>query len=153
MPHVWARITIRFDRLVGRRSYQVHRLLYRWTGGLVGHRTPVGPILLLTTIGRRTGQRRTTPLLYLPDGDNYLVVGSNGGREQPPAWLLNLTATPTVELQVGRRRLRADAYILSTPEKDALWPRLLAHYKSWNDYQELTDRELKVVSLRPRRPH
>jgi deazaflavin-dependent oxidoreductase (nitroreductase family) len=153
MPPVWARITVRFDRLVGRRSYRVHRVLYRWTGGLLGHRTPVGPMLLLTTIGRRTGQRRTTPLLYAPDGANYVVVGSNGGREQPPAWLLNLTATPAVELQVGRRKVRADAHILNGPEKAVLWPSLVTHYKGWSHYQELTERELKVVSLRPRRSH
>jgi F420H(2)-dependent quinone reductase len=146
-----ARLTVWFDRVVGRRSYRVHRIVYRWTGGLIGHRTLAGPMLLLTTVGRRTGQRRTNPLLYMPDGSNYVVVGSNGGRPQPPAWILNLSATPTVELQVGRRRLRADANILAGELKSAMWTRLIVHYKGWDHYQHLTDRELQVVTLVPRK--
>jgi deazaflavin-dependent oxidoreductase (nitroreductase family) len=147
---VWARITVWFDRIVGRRSYRIHRFVYRWTGGLIGHRTPAGPMLLLTTLGRRTGQQRTNPLLYMPDGPNYVVVGSNGGRPQPPAWILNLSATPAVEVQVGRRRLKVDAHILSDEEKTEMWPRLIGHYKGWGHYQQLTDRELQVVKLVPR---
>jgi deazaflavin-dependent oxidoreductase (nitroreductase family) len=85
----------------------------------------------------------------MPDGPNYVVVGSNGGRPQPPAWVLNLEATPEVELQVGRRKCRAVAHILTGEAKAAMWPRLLGHYQGWGSYQELTERELKVVVLRP----
>ena len=74
-----AKLSIQFDRTIGRRFYRVHRFVYRWTGGLIGHRSPAGPILLLTTVGRKTGQRRTTPLLYMPDGPRFVVVGSNSG--------------------------------------------------------------------------
>ncbi|HEV3370632.1 MAG TPA: nitroreductase/quinone reductase family protein, partial [Acidimicrobiales bacterium] len=67
-----ATITVWFDRVVGRHSYRVHCFLYRWTDGVIGHRTMAGPILLLTTVGRRTGQQRTHPLLYMPDGSNFV---------------------------------------------------------------------------------
>lgn len=152
MSNVLAKLTVAFDRLFGRRSYRIHRTLYRWTGGLIGHRTMAGPMLLLTTVGRKSGQRRTTPLLYMADGPGCLVVGSNGGRERPPAWLLNLTATPDVEVQVGRRKWAGTARVLGSEEASAMWPRLLEYYKGWSYYQQLTQRELKVVSLSPRGP-
>jgi F420H(2)-dependent quinone reductase len=144
-----AKLTVAFDRVAGRRSYRIHRALYRWTGGLIGHRTMAGPMLLLTTVGRKSGQRRTTPLLYMADGDRVVVVGSNGGRERPPAWLLNLTANPHVEVQVGRRKWAAESRVLGAEEAATMWPRLLEHYKGWSYYQRLTQRELKVVSLSP----
>jgi deazaflavin-dependent oxidoreductase (nitroreductase family) len=149
MAVVWSKFTVWFDRTIGRHSYRIHRSLYRWTGGVIGHRTPAGPMLLLTTVGRKSGQPRTNPLLYMPDGANFVVVGSNGGRPQPPAWILNLTATPEVDLQVGRRRCRAVAQVLSGEAKAAMWPRLLEHYPGWGSYQALTEREIKVVSLVP----
>jgi deazaflavin-dependent oxidoreductase (nitroreductase family) len=150
MADVWARITVGFDRLVGRRLYRLHRFVYRWTGGLIGHRSLAGPMLLLTTIGRRSGQKRTTPLLYMPDPPGYVVVGSNGGRDQPPAWLLNVSSTPVVGLQVGRRKVTADAHVLTAGEQTALWPRLIDHYSGWKHYQQLTAREIHVVSFTPR---
>jgi deazaflavin-dependent oxidoreductase (nitroreductase family) len=150
MAVVRAKLSVHFDRTIGRRFYRIHRFVYRWTGGLIGHRTPAGPILLLTTVGRKSGHRSTTPLLYMPDGPLFVVVGSNGGRDQPPAWVLNLAATPAAEIQVGRRRLPVEAHILTGEEKAAMWPRLLAHYKGWGHYQQLTAREIRVVSFRPR---
>ena len=150
MGLVLAELAVQFDRTIGRRFYRIHRFVYRRTGGFIGHRSPAGPILLLTTVGRKTGHRRTTPLLYMPDGPRFVAVGSNGGRDQPPAWVLNLVATPTAEIQVGRRRLPVEAHILTTEEKAAMWPRLLEHYKGWGHYQQLTTREIRVVSFRPR---
>jgi deazaflavin-dependent oxidoreductase (nitroreductase family) len=150
MAVVLAKLSVQFDRTIGRRFYRIHRFVYRWTGGLIGHRSPAGPILLLTTVGRKTGHRSTTPLLYMPDGPRFVVVGSNGGRDGPPAWVLNLTATPAAEIQVGRRMLPIEAHILNGEEKAAMWPRLLEHYKGWGHYQQLTAREIRVVSFRPR---
>ncbi|HEX3793460.1 MAG TPA: nitroreductase family deazaflavin-dependent oxidoreductase [Acidimicrobiales bacterium] len=142
-----SRLTVAFDRILGRRSYRIHRFLYRLTRGIIGHRTPLGPMLLLTTTGRRTGEARTSPLLYMPDGGDVLVVGSNGGRDRPPAWVLNLTATPAVSVQVGRDRFSALAIVLGDAEKAAMWPRLAHHYKGWSYYQTITQRELAVVLL------
>jgi F420H(2)-dependent quinone reductase len=146
---VLSKCIVVFDRLIGRRFYRLHRVVYRWTGGFIGHRSPAGPMLLLTTTGRKSGQPRVTPLLYMADGPRFMVVGSNAGREHPPAWLLNLSVTPSVEVQVGRHRHHAAAHVLTTDEKAAIWPALAVHYKGWDDYQELTDRELNVVALLP----
>lgn len=148
-----SRVAVAFDRLVGRCFYRVHRVVYRLSRGAIGHRSPAGPILLLTTVGRRRGRHRTTPLLYLADhlseGDRYLVVASNGGRDEPPAWLRNLEATPHAEVQIGPRRHRVHAEVLRGPSADVLWPRLVAHHRGWRDYQALTEREIPVVRLEP----
>ncbi|MHB8220901.1 MAG: nitroreductase family deazaflavin-dependent oxidoreductase [Acidimicrobiales bacterium] len=138
---------VAFDRRFGRWFYPVHRRLYRLTGGLIGHRSPAGPMLLLTTTGRRTGELRTTPLLYMPDGDDVIVVGSNGGRDQPPGWLLNLEAHPAASIQVGPRTRQVRASVLRGPDAAPIWPRLVDHYAGWGHYQTLTDREIPVVRL------
>lgn len=139
--------TVAFDRRFGRRFYRLHCRVYRLTGGLIGHRSTMGRMLLLTTTGRRSGQARTTPLLYMPDGPNFVVVGSNGGRDQPPAWLLNLEAHPGADIQVGRRRMTVTAQVLRGAQAQDLWPRLVAHYAGWGYYRQLTDREIPVVRL------
>jgi len=143
------KLSVLFDRTFGRRSYKIHRFLYRHTGGFIGHRSPQGPMLLLTTTGRTSGLARTTPLLYMPDGLRFIVVASNGGREQTPAWLLNLATKPEAELQVGRRIIPVTAEILDDDAKAKVWPRLLDQYKGWKHYQTLTDRDLKVVAFEP----
>ncbi len=149
MGDVLVKLTVWFDRVAGRRFYRMHRFVYERSGGRIGHRTPAGPMLLLTTRGRRTGMMRTHPLLYMPDGPNYVVVGSNGGRPQSPAWILNLSADSRVEVQVGPKRLRAEARILSEGERAGIWPRLAAHYEGWSYYQGLTERALHVVEVTP----
>jgi deazaflavin-dependent oxidoreductase (nitroreductase family) len=108
----------------------------------------MGPMLLLTTTGRKSGLPRTTPLLCVPDGDDFYVVASNGGRDAPPAWLANLRADPHALVQFGRRHHRVVADILTGEEKAAVWPRLVAQYSGWDDYQQLTDREIPAVRLR-----
>ncbi len=144
-------LSLAFDRTVGRRLYPWHVRLYRATGGLIGHRSFMGPMLLLTTTGRTSGLPRTTPLLYMPDGPDFMVVGSNGGRDAPPQWLKNLRADPDAGVQVGRRRHDVTATILSGDDRAAVWDRLTAHYAGWGRYQEQTDREIPAVRL-ARRP-
>lgn len=142
-------LSLWFDHTVGRRLYPVHVWLYRRTGGRIGHHSFMGPMLLITTTGRTSGLPRTTPLLYMPDGDGFVVVGSNGGRDRAPNWLRNLEADPRAEVQAGRRRLAVQAEILYRPAKDELWERLRHHYVGWSRYQEQTDRDLPAVRLRP----
>ena len=137
-----------FDRRFGRWFYPFHRRVYQLSGGLIGHRSPMGRMLLLTTTGRRSGEPRTTPLLYMGDGNDYVVVASNGGRDQPPSWLLNLEATPAAEIQVRRRRFPVVAEVMRGAEAAALWPRLNARYNGWSYYQQQTDREIPVILLR-----
>ena len=102
---------------------------------------------LLTTTGRRSGAARTTPLLFLRDGDRIAVVASYGGRPAHPAWYLNLQADPAVEVQVGRERFAATALTASPEERERLWPRLIEMYGSYATYERRTSREIPVVLL------
>lgn len=143
------RTAVLIDRTVGPLVYKLHRWMYRMTGGLLGQSSSVGPMLLLTTTGRRSGRPRTVPLLYMEDGGRFVVVGSNGGRPEPPAWLLNLTANPSGEVQVGKLRHHIRAEILHGAARGDLWNRLGQFYAGWAHYQTLTDRSIPVVVLTP----
>ena len=123
--------------------------LYRASGGRIGGRMGRAPVLLLHHVGRRSGQRRVTPLLFLPDGERLVVVGSKGGAARHPAWYRNLLAHPETEVEVARRRVRVRAREASADERAALWPRLLDIYPSYGIYQDRTDRTLPVVVLEP----
>jgi len=125
--------------------------LYRWSNGRLGGHFGRAPILLLTTRGRRTGKPRTTPLLYLRDGADIAVVASNGGSRQHPAWYLNLTADPDVEVQIGTERSTATAHTASSEERRRLWPRLVELYGRYASYQARTGREIPVVLLTRKR--
>ena len=142
--------TVWLDRTVGRVVYRLHRRLYRLTGGPAGHRSPLGPILLLTTHGHRSGYPRTVPLLYFVDGGRHLVMGSNGGRPGRPGWLYNVRANANVGVQVGRRRFAGEDRQLTEGERDEVWPRLTTSYPGWAHYQTITDRVIEVVALAPR---
>jgi len=125
--------------------------VYRLSGGRVGGRFLRGaPVLLLTTIGRKSGRPRTAPLLYLDDGDELVIVASKGGMSQHPVWYLNLEANPDVEVEVGSTRRPMRARRASDEEKAKLWPRLTAMYRDYDDYQARTDRNIPVVILAPR---
>jgi deazaflavin-dependent oxidoreductase (nitroreductase family) len=137
--------------LVIRLMSRLNTWLYRATGGALGARWLQGaPILLLTTTGRRSGEPRTTPLLYLRDGANVVVVASKGGMSHHPLWYRNLVAHPDVEVEIGRERQRMHARRATDAEKAALWPRLVAMYRDFDVYQTRTTRNIPVVILSPR---
>jgi deazaflavin-dependent oxidoreductase (nitroreductase family) len=124
---------------------------FRVSGGRLGARFPGGaPVLLLTTVGKKSGQKRTAPLLYLKDGDNYVIVASKGGMSHNPGWYWNLLAKPEVEIEVGHEKMAATARRAGEAEKKRLWPQLVAMYPSYDDYQARTDRQIPVVILTPR---
>ena len=128
-----------------------HTLLYRATGGLIGHRVPgVPPMLLLDHVGAKSGKRRTTPLAYLADGDRIVIVASKGGHPRHPAWYHNLRANPRTTVQVGRRKLDVDARVAGPEERERLWPRVVDLYEGYAGYQQRTDREIPLVILEPR---
>jgi F420H(2)-dependent quinone reductase len=127
----------------------LHRFVYQRSGGWVGGRLTGQRFLLLTTTGRRTGRERTMPLLYVPDGDRFVVVGSNGGDDRPPAWWLNLQAQPSAKVQVGRRHHRVTARRARGVELDGLWARLERSYRYYADYRRRTSREIPIVVLEP----
>ena len=133
------------------RMMRGHAFVYRATGGRVGARLPGLPgILLLDHIGRKSGKRRTTPLVYMPDGDDLVVVASKGGYAKHPAWLLNLRAHPDTTVQIGSRRMNVRAEEARAEERSRIWPRAVAHNPHWGRYRERTSREIPIVMLRPR---
>ncbi|HEY2384261.1 MAG TPA: nitroreductase family deazaflavin-dependent oxidoreductase [Terriglobia bacterium] len=126
----------------------IHTLVYRTSNGVIGGRLANSPVLLLTTKGRRSGQQRTVPLLYLLDGDNVVLVASNGGAVKHPTWWLNLQAEPVAETQIKGVRQRVRAEQASAEEKRRLWPRLTTMYPGYQRYQDVTNRDIPVVILR-----
>jgi deazaflavin-dependent oxidoreductase (nitroreductase family) len=125
--------------------------VYRASGGRLGGRFLRGaPVMLLTTIGRRSGEPRIVPLIYLEDGDNVVTVASKGGFAQHPLWYRNLQANPDVEVQIGADKRELRARTASAEEKDRLWSRLTTIYPDYDDYQARTDRDIPVVILEPR---
>jgi deazaflavin-dependent oxidoreductase (nitroreductase family) len=129
----------------------VHRLLTTVTFGKFGRQFGVMPVLELTTIGRKSGQRRSV-LLTSPvqQGDSLVIVASRGGDDHHPAWFLNLQANPDVEVSLkGAPKETRRARILSSDERTALWPQVTAAYKGYAGYQEKTDREIPLVALEP----
>jgi deazaflavin-dependent oxidoreductase (nitroreductase family) len=123
--------------------------LYRLSGGRVGGRVGRAPVLLLTTTGRRSGQKRTAPVVYLADGERMIVIGSNAGHARVPAWSLNLKADHDAEVEVGRRRIRVRARVAEGKEREELWRRANELYAGFDDYEARTDREIAVFVLEP----
>jgi deazaflavin-dependent oxidoreductase (nitroreductase family) len=127
----------------------VHAAIYRATGGRVGHHAGGQTNLLLTTTGRRSGEPRTVPLTYMADGDDFVLVASNGGADRHPAWWGNLVKTPRATIQVGGTTLEVEACEAGATERERLWPRLKAMNPFYAAYEKLTDRRIPVVILRP----
>jgi deazaflavin-dependent oxidoreductase (nitroreductase family) len=127
---------------------QEHVKRYVETDGEVGHDWQDGvPVLILTTTGRRSGEERPTPLIYGRHGDDYLVVASKGGAPDPPAWYLNLSEAPDVQVQVKADRFGAHARTATPEEKAEMWSTMAAIWPAYDEYQTKTDREIPVVVL------
>jgi deazaflavin-dependent oxidoreductase (nitroreductase family) len=134
------------------RVLRLHEKLYKRTDGRVGHRMIGVPTLLLRSTGRRSGTTRTNGLVYALDGEDYLVVPSNGGSDRPSAWLHNIRANPDVEIQIARERRKATASVVeaSDLDYDRLWKIVNANNRDrYNAYQKQTARPIPVVVLRP----
>lgn len=127
---------------------QFHAFAYQRSNGRVGHRMTGVPALLLITTGRRSGNRRTSALVYAKDGASYVVVASNGGSDRNPAWFFNVTSDPRVEVQVARTRTPARAEIVERgkPEYERLW-RLVNdnNHNRYRTYQSHTPRPIPLV--------
>jgi deazaflavin-dependent oxidoreductase (nitroreductase family) len=130
---------------------RAHGAVYRATRGRFGGRLPgVPPMLALDHVGARSGKRRTTPLVYMPDGDNFLVVAAKGGHPENPAWLHNLRAHPDTEIQIGSRRITVHATEADAEQRRRLWPIAASYNSHWRHYQRRTRREIPLVILAPR---
>jgi F420H(2)-dependent quinone reductase len=115
---------------------------FTWLAGL--------PVLLLRTIGRKSGQERTAALVYLQDGKNFVVVASNGGSDRAPGWFFNVQHQPDVSVQIGRQRLRMRAHIADSQERARLWPLVNRNNSNrYDGYQAKTTRQIPLVVLSP----
>ena len=132
-------------RLLGR----VQGAIYRATGGRLVGKVGKAGVLLLTTTGRRSGRSRTVPLLYVPDGDAFVIVASQGGHDTHPAWYLNLRANPAATVQIGNRVTNVQAEELTGGARDRLWESLVAVYAGYAEYRTRTSREFPIIALRP----
>ena len=134
------------------RVLQIHEALYRRSDGRIGHRVLGVPALLLRTTGRRSGATRTNSLVYARDGEDCLVVASNGGADRNPAWLHNLRAAPEVEIQLGRERRKAIARVIepSDPDYERVWQIVNANNRErYTAYQKMTSRPIPVIAITP----
>ena len=124
--------------------------VFRLSGGRLGSRFARGaPVCLVTTTGRKSGAERTVALIHLADGPNVVIVASKGGMAKHPIWYLNLVASPRCTVEIGSERRAMVARTASAAEKQALWPRLVAIYRDYDDYQARTERDIPVVILEP----
>ncbi|HLY25270.1 MAG TPA: nitroreductase family deazaflavin-dependent oxidoreductase [Aggregatilineales bacterium] len=142
---MYRQIGIRFFRLIDRAS----QFVYRVSDGRLGEVQGNVRMLLLHTVGRKTGKLRTHCIQYQRDGDDYLVVASNFGLPKDPAWYLNLQANPRISIQVGRKRLRVVAHTATPDERNRLWPVIVKNHPPFAGYQAATVREIPVVILSP----
>ena len=126
-----------------------HIKSYVESDGAEGHMWRGVPTLLLTTIGRKSGQARRSALIYGKDGDRYVIVGSRGGAPTHPQWFLNLRDNPEVELQVGAEKFRARARIASGGERQRLFEMMAGVFPNYREYAAKTSREIPVVVLDP----
>jgi deazaflavin-dependent oxidoreductase (nitroreductase family) len=121
--------------------------LYRLSGGGIAGTFRGVPVLLLTTTGRKTGKKRTKPLLYLLDNDQVVLVASHGGAPTDPIWWRNLQRNPHAEVQIKRTILQVEAREATSEERERLWPKLVALYPDYENYQKRTTRTIPIVIL------
>lgn len=129
---------------------RLNTAVYKLSGGRIGGSFLQGaPVALLTTTGRKTGQPRVSPLLFLRDGNRVVLVASQGGRANNPMWYLNLKANPSVTVQIKKDVLHLTARDATDDERERYWPQLVAMYSSFEDYQSWTDRVIPIVICDP----
>jgi deazaflavin-dependent oxidoreductase (nitroreductase family) len=137
---------------VGVRSLRLLQFMYEKTDGRIGQRYGQWQFLLLRCKGRKTGKIRTVELLYIEDGDNVCVIGSKGGSDTPPAWLVNIQSNPDAEVQIGRDRWPAVARIADPKERSRLW-RKANEVWDYDAYQRRSSREIPVIILEKAKAH
>jgi len=123
--------------------------MYRLTGGGIGGKMQTMPVLLLSTIGRKSGKPRTVPLTYLRDGSAYVITASYGGLPRNPAWFLNLESHPEATIQVKKRQMQVKTETANPEKKRELWARLMEVAPGYANYQKRTTRDIPMVILHP----
>ena len=144
----------RFSNSLGAKGLRITGKLnvpvYRLTGGRVGGHVGKAPLLLLTTTGRKSGEPRTAPVVYLADGERLILIDTNAGNEKLPAWSLNLSANPEAEVEVGRKRIPVRARVAEGEERAELWRRHIDQFAGFDFYLTKLERKPSVWVLEPR---
>jgi deazaflavin-dependent oxidoreductase (nitroreductase family) len=148
--HAYSRFSMFIPAWVLKAGGKLNVPLYRVSRGRLFGRIGRAPVLLLTTIGRRSGKLRTAPVLYLADGERLVVIGSNAGSELAPAWSLNLRANPDADVEVRGERRAVSARIAEGDERAELWRRMNEQYAGFDDYRARTSRDILLFVLEPR---
>ncbi|MGH2940487.1 MAG: nitroreductase/quinone reductase family protein [Solirubrobacterales bacterium] len=123
--------------------------LYRLSGGRIGNKVGDGPVLLLTTTGRKSGERRTAPVLYLEHGASLILIDTNGGNDKLPGWSHNLKAKPQATVEIGRQKTQVSARVAEGAERDELWRACNEQYSGFDEYVQWLDRAPSVWVLDP----
>jgi deazaflavin-dependent oxidoreductase (nitroreductase family) len=132
-------------RLTGKLNVPIYRL----SGGRLFNKVGDGPVLLLTTTGRKSGEPRTAPVLYLARGADMILIDTNGGNEKLPGWSYNLRARPHAEVEIGKRKLAVTARVAEGAERIELWRAAVAQYAGFDEYVEWLERTPSVWVLQP----
>lgn len=143
MPDSWLKAT-------GKLNVPVYLPVYRLSRGRLMNTVGTGPVLLLTSIGRRSGQKRTAPVLYLKEDERFVVVGSNAGNVRAPAWSYNLQANPEAEIEIRGERKPVCARVAEGDERAELWRKVNEMYEGFDAYDANTSRDIAVFVLEPR---
>ena len=133
-----------FRRFMGLQIY-----VYRRSGGKRMGRVRGMPVLILTTVGRKTGKKRVNPVVYIRDGTNYVVVAANNGADEHPAWFLNLRGNPRITMEVDDKALHVIAHEASADEQARLWPQLVEKGRFFEGYKKKAKRDIPIVILEP----
>jgi len=148
--HAYARLSIFLPASALRLMGRLNTPIYRLTRGRLMNKVGRAPVMLLTSIGRRSGQPRTAPVVYLADGERLVVISSNGGNHNAPGWSYNLKANPDAEVEVGGERRLVHARVADGEERAALWHRMNEQYAGFDDYEANVTRDIALFVLEPR---
>ncbi len=148
--HAYSRLSMSMPAGLLRALGKLNVPVYRLTRGRLFGKIGRAPVLLLTSIGRRTGQPRTAPVLYLGNGESVVVIGSNAGNTRAPAWSHNLKANPDATVQIGGTIRQMRARVAEGEERAGLWRKMNEQYAGFDDYEERTARDIAVFVLEPR---
>lgn len=147
------RFVARFSNTIGARGLRwtgkLNVPVYRLSGGRLANKVGDGPVLLLTTTGRKSGEPRTAPVLYLERGEAMVLIDTNGGNEKLPGWSYNLRAKPRAEVEIGRRKLTVTARVATGAEREELWSAAVAQYSGFDEYVQWLERTPSVWVLEP----
>ena len=146
----WSRFSTSLGAAGLRLTGKLNIPIYRATRGRVMGKVGRAPVLLLTSTGRRSGQARTAPVVYLADGADLIVIGSNAGNRNEPAWSLNLKANPDARVEVGAECRDVRARVAAGDERARLWKAMNVQYAGFDDYEARTNRDIAVFVLEPR---